>query len=70
MKLEVANLRTEQATQLSNMRTEIQGYMNGSFMRAGTVEAHLKGYDARLRDVEARHHHDEPLTNTPKPARG
>lgn len=52
MKLEVANLRIEVATQLSDMRAETQTYLNGSFMRAREVRAHLDSYDARLAAVE------------------
>lgn len=48
MKLEVANMRSEVATQLSNMRTETQSYMNGSFMRSKEVEAHFQSYDHQL----------------------
>jgi hypothetical protein len=51
MKLEVANLRTEMATQISNLRTETQTYMNGSFMRAKEVEAHFHSYDRQLAEI-------------------
>ena len=50
MRLELAKLRQEIAEARARDKDEIRGYLNGSFMRASTVQAELDSVRERVND--------------------